>query len=144
MNQPADIHFHDRDFRELMQQHGIETISGVELLRSVRIVNNLYDAIFSERLRDSQLSGPRWGLLMRLYAEEMRGNQEGLSPSVLSYHQAVSKNTVSSLLRGLEDQGLIERRLDCLLYTSDAADDLLCVDLGGRRIIKKKQHTTQS
>ena len=28
----------------------------------------------------------------------------------------------------------------CLLYTSDAADDLLCVDLGGRRIIKKKNH----
>src|SRR5659263_775405 len=25
----------------------------------------------------------------------------------------------------------------CLLYTSDAADDLLCVDLGGRRIIQK-------
>src|SRR5450756_3021132 len=25
----------------------------------------------------------------------------------------------------------------CLLYTSDAADDLLCVDLGGRRIIKQ-------
>src|SRR5680860_853647 len=24
----------------------------------------------------------------------------------------------------------------CLLYTSDAADDLLCVDLGGRRIIQ--------
>eukprot|EP00657_Telonema_sp_P-1_P003811 TRINITY_DN18927_c0_g1_i2.p1 TRINITY_DN18927_c0_g1~~TRINITY_DN18927_c0_g1_i2.p1 ORF type:complete len:106 (-),score=32.66 TRINITY_DN18927_c0_g1_i2:103-420(-) len=29
--------------------------------------------------------------------------------------------------------------LSCLLYTSDAADDLLCVDLGGRRIIKKKK-----
>ena len=29
----------------------------------------------------------------------------------------------------------------CLLYTSDAADDLLCVDLGGRRIIKKKQQS---
>ena len=28
----------------------------------------------------------------------------------------------------------------CLLYTSDAADDLLCVDLGGRPIIKKKNH----
>ena len=26
----------------------------------------------------------------------------------------------------------------CLLYPSDAADDLLCVVLGGRRIIKKK------
>ena len=29
----------------------------------------------------------------------------------------------------------------CLLYTSDAADDLLCVDLGGRRILKKKNYT---
>ena len=29
--------------------------------------------------------------------------------------------------------------LDLSLYTSDAADDLLCVDLGGRRIIKKKK-----
>ena len=29
--------------------------------------------------------------------------------------------------------------IPCLLYTSDAADDLLCVDLGGRRIIKKKE-----
>src|SRR5450756_1998340 len=29
--------------------------------------------------------------------------------------------------------------IGCLLYTSDAADDLLCVDLGGRRIIKKKK-----
>eukprot|EP00657_Telonema_sp_P-1_P002651 TRINITY_DN16123_c0_g1_i1.p1 TRINITY_DN16123_c0_g1~~TRINITY_DN16123_c0_g1_i1.p1 ORF type:complete len:142 (-),score=32.37 TRINITY_DN16123_c0_g1_i1:2-427(-) len=31
----------------------------------------------------------------------------------------------------------------CLLYTSDAADDLLCVDLGGRRIFKKKIDTSQ-
>ena len=32
----------------------------------------------------------------------------------------------------------------CLLYTSDAADDLLCVDLGGRRIIEKKQKLPQT
>ena len=30
-------------------------------------------------------------------------------------------------------------RNPCLLYTSDAADDLPCVDFGGRRIIKKKK-----
>ena len=29
----------------------------------------------------------------------------------------------------------------CLLYTSDAADDLHCVDFGGRRNIKKKTYT---
>ena len=33
---------------------------------------------------------------------------------------------------------LIERKRDCLLYTSDAADERSSVDLGGRRIIKKK------
>eukprot|EP00825_Cyclidium_porcatum_P004375 TRINITY_DN12050_c0_g1_i1.p3 TRINITY_DN12050_c0_g1~~TRINITY_DN12050_c0_g1_i1.p3 ORF type:complete len:179 (-),score=7.15 TRINITY_DN12050_c0_g1_i1:11-547(-) len=27
----------------------------------------------------------------------------------------------------------------CLLYTSDAADDMQCVDLGGRRFIEKKK-----
>src|SRR5665213_1435818 len=31
---------------------------------------------------------------------------------------------------------MLKLRSTCLLYTSDAADDLLCVDLGGRRIIK--------
>eukprot|EP00825_Cyclidium_porcatum_P003966 TRINITY_DN11843_c0_g1_i1.p2 TRINITY_DN11843_c0_g1~~TRINITY_DN11843_c0_g1_i1.p2 ORF type:complete len:201 (-),score=15.69 TRINITY_DN11843_c0_g1_i1:10-612(-) len=31
----------------------------------------------------------------------------------------------------------------CLLYTSDAADDMQCVDLGGRRIIKKKKTRRQ-
>ena len=30
------------------------------------------------------------------------------------------------------------KSLVCLLYTSDAADECSCVDLGGRRIIKKK------
>ena len=32
----------------------------------------------------------------------------------------------------------------CLLYTSDAADERSSVDLGGRRIIKKKNKTKQS
>ena len=32
----------------------------------------------------------------------------------------------------------------CLLYTSDAADERSSVDLGGRRIIKKKNITNRS
>ena len=38
------------------------------------------------------------------------------------------------LLQKAESLGLI-----CLLYTSDAADERSSVDLGGRRIIKKKK-----
>ena len=33
-------------------------------------------------------------------------------------------------------------RKGCLLYTSDAADERSSVDLGGRRIIKKKKYKT--
>ena len=39
---------------------------------------------------------------------------------------------------------LVHQRYVCLLYTSDAADDLLCGDLGGRRIIKKKKQSQVS
>eukprot|EP00656_Telonema_subtile_P004525 TRINITY_DN12068_c0_g1_i3.p1 TRINITY_DN12068_c0_g1~~TRINITY_DN12068_c0_g1_i3.p1 ORF type:complete len:108 (-),score=17.65 TRINITY_DN12068_c0_g1_i3:15-338(-) len=37
-----------------------------------------------------------------------------------------------------------EHKEACLLYTSDAADEEDSVDLGGRRITKKKNHTTIS
>ena len=40
--------------------------------------------------------------------------------------------------RHMQPGGLDKQLQDCLLYTSDAADEGLGVDLGGRRIIKKK------
>ena len=64
----------------------------------------------------------------------------------------------AAVQRGLHDQRVPQRCLvtllkRCLLYTSDAADERSSVDLGGRRIIKKKndkatggwitEHTTQ-
>ena len=42
-------------------------------------------------------------------------------------------------LRAVLDQG-DARHGPCLLYTSDAADERSSVDLGGRRIIKKKKN----
>ena len=46
----------------------------------------------------------------------------------------------SELYHGMASwyERVFERFFGCLLNTSDAADDSLCVDLGGRRIIKKK------
>ena len=37
------------------------------------------------------------------------------------------------------DRDLVGEGPHCLLYTSDAADERSSVDLGGRRIIKKKK-----
>ena len=50
-------------------------------------------------------------------------------------------DNVGLLLRGVERKE-IERGqvIACLLYTSDAADERSSVDLGGRRIIKKKKY----
>ena len=49
--------------------------------------------------------------------------------------------SIHFVTRGLEFHQQLSRNsfqfLTCLLYTSDAADDMQCVDLGGRRIIKK-------
>ncbi len=53
-------------------------------------------------------------------------------PDFVNRHEAVSC--------GACQYGLLAGMIKgCLLYTSDAADDLLSVDLGGRRIIKKKK-----
>eukprot|EP00831_Metopus_contortus_P016433 TRINITY_DN16892_c0_g1_i5.p1 TRINITY_DN16892_c0_g1~~TRINITY_DN16892_c0_g1_i5.p1 ORF type:complete len:298 (+),score=87.40 TRINITY_DN16892_c0_g1_i5:91-984(+) len=61
--------------------------------------------------------------------------------------KAMSENKLKkrylAIVHGLfkEKQGVIDKPIyrPCLLYTSDAADDTPCVDLGGRRIIKKKK-----
>ena len=49
-------------------------------------------------------------------------------------------------MRDLLEQPIVDDdfalgRCGCLLYTSDAADERSSVDLGGRRIIKKKTNT---
>ena len=56
---------------------------------------------------------------------------------------AVFVYAISEILKSYVGERKRERRYQymattkfCLLYTSDAADDLLCVDLGGRRILK--------
>ena len=43
--------------------------------------------------------------------------------------------------KGVERVVEIDLGKDCLLYTSDAADERSSVDLGGRRIIKKKKRS---
>ena len=65
---------------------------------------------------------------------------------LLSFYEYDGDNTPvirGSALGGLNKEekwmDKIMELMDCLLYTSDAADDLLCVDLGGRRLIKKKK-----
>lgn len=109
------------DCIETMQAHlrqhlrdlsGLEDTSGIELFSLMRMLTNLCEAIETQHLSENDLSGPRWGLLLRLFAEEQHGRSDGICPSSLSRFQRVSRNTISALLRGLEQQGLVQRALD--------------------------------
>ncbi len=91
---------------------GAVDLSGLELARLVHAVANQYDGFGIGHSHARGFSGPRWRLLFRLMAEERGGRTEGLSPSYLSRCQNVGKNTISVLIRGLEEQGMVERTLD--------------------------------
>jgi len=52
---------------------------------------------------------------------------------------ALPKRYIKADKHRMEAYRRLTRVDTCLLYTSDAADDMQCVDLGGRRIIKKKK-----
>ena len=59
----------------------------------------------------------------------------------LKYILESAKNYQDLLKQAREkstEAGTIDQLWICLLYTSDAADERSSVDLGGRRIIKKK------
>ena len=71
--------------------------------------------------------------------DPLASSSRALSPEIVGEeHYAVASEVKRVLQRYHELQDIIAILGICLLYTSDAADDLLCVDLGGRRIIKKK------
>ena len=75
------------------------------------------------------------GRIIEIYGPESSGK------TTITLHaiaQAQKKGGVAAFIDA-------EHALDpCLLYTSDAADDLPCVDPGGRRISKKKKNKINS
>ena len=77
------------------------------------------------------------------YEDNSENNDEIIIAVYSSYKKAeIGKKKFSQQPRFKGKEEFLEineyKINDCLLYTSDAADDSLRVDLGGRRIIKKK------
>ena len=64
----------------------------------------------------------------------IRDRDEDLPEAAHTFAENVSETT-NSIRERAEAVG----EITCLLYTSDAADERSSVDLGGRRIIKKKK-----
>eukprot|EP00831_Metopus_contortus_P070321 TRINITY_DN6373_c0_g1_i12.p1 TRINITY_DN6373_c0_g1~~TRINITY_DN6373_c0_g1_i12.p1 ORF type:complete len:256 (+),score=41.62 TRINITY_DN6373_c0_g1_i12:32-769(+) len=76
---------------------------------------------------------------------EMENKQLKVSAMIESYMNDKSHIFFSQKTDFTTEENSLQSRFSpfifhiCLLYTSDAADDTPCVDLGGRRIIKKKK-----
>jgi DNA-binding MarR family transcriptional regulator len=100
-----------KELHDLLLLRGVEDVRGFALMRALMASARMLEVVADHDLQEAGLSLPRLRLLVWLYLEEKRGNKDGISPSVLSQHQHISKNTVSSLLASLEDKGLIERSL---------------------------------
>ena len=118
-------------FHRMLTEHGITHPQGVEMSRLIKMAANAYETILADFLRDENLSGPRYRLLFRLYMEEKRTGG-GVLPSYLSKTQNVSRNTISALLRSLEDQGLIVRTLD----PDDRRQFNIQLSAAGRELVK--------
>ena len=99
-------------YQHLQEMAPGESLQGIELINLLRMNMHFVEAIIAQHPRLGELSGPRMGILMRLMAEEDMGNSQGVNPTRLSHYQNVKKNTVSSLISGLEEQGLVERTIN--------------------------------
>jgi DNA-binding MarR family transcriptional regulator len=98
--------------KHLKELAGEKTMQGFELSGLIRRIGNMYDAILNSNYGKSELSGPRLAILMHLYINSEIENSEGITPTNLSHFQNVRKNTISSLINGLENQGLLQREND--------------------------------
>jgi len=108
VNTPAQ---YEKELLDSLLFANAEDLRQFGLMRALIASAHMLEVIADHDLQKTGLSLPRMRLLVRLYIEEKRGNKNGISPSILSRHQHISKNTISSLLASLEERQLIERTL---------------------------------
>ena len=84
--------------------------------------------------------------LLERFEEKLKTNKGNLKKAAIELakdwrQDKILRRLEAMLIAGDKDSILLINGVGdvCLLYTSDAADDLPCVDLGGRRYIKKKK-----
>ena len=84
----------------------------VRLMDNMRQVAHALNQLSESSLASAGLTFARFRLLMGLLISEQLDNRNELNPSEISDKLGISRNTVSTLIRELEQEGLIERHLD--------------------------------
>lgn len=132
--------FHSKISHQIKKLFQIEDMSGVEVFTSIARIVQMAEMLDSHFDDDGQaITGSRFRLMLHLFLSEQVGKSDGITPTELSQFQQVSKNTVSALLRGLEEQGYIVRKMDpkdlriFRIQLSDAGRQLM-LEMTPRRI----------
>ncbi|MCA9933198.1 MAG: MarR family transcriptional regulator [Ardenticatenaceae bacterium] len=84
----------------------------LRLMEEFRMVSRAIYHMNEQSVGIPGLSFAQYRVLMHLFFAEQMGDHGKLNPSEISERQGVSRNTMSSFIRNLEDEGLIERSLD--------------------------------
>jgi DNA-binding MarR family transcriptional regulator len=84
----------------------------ISLIDELRFVSRALHHVGEQSLDDAGLSFAQYKVLMHLFYAEQMGDRGELNPSEISSRQGVSRNAMSSFIASLEDDGLVERRLD--------------------------------
>jgi len=88
-------------------------VNAIQLMEQLVMVSRALYQIGEQSLDASGLSFAKFRVLMALlHSEELEEGRGGLNPSEISLRHGVTRNTVSALLRNLEEEGLITRALD--------------------------------
>jgi MarR family 2-MHQ and catechol resistance regulon transcriptional repressor len=84
----------------------------VSLMDEMGLVARTIMHTVAHSLDETGLSHAQYRVLMHLFFAEHLDEQGELNPSEISARQRVSRNAMSSLIRNLEDEELVERHLD--------------------------------
>jgi len=105
----------------------------VRLIDKMRRVSHALYQLGESSLMSAGLSFARFRLLMSLLVSEELDGRKELNPSEISAKQGISRNTVSTLIRELEGEGLIERHLD----KADRRRFKICLTQSGRSLVRQ-------
>ena len=108
----------------------------VRLMDKLGFVSRAIYHVGEQSVDDAGLSFAQYRVLMHLFFAEQVGERAELNPSEISDRQGVSRNTISSLIRNLEEEGMVERRLD----PDDRRRFNISLTDSGRAVIR--QHTS--
>jgi len=112
------------------------TPESVRLMGEWRRIGHTVRQISEASIAESGLTEAQYMVLMSLYIHENIEGKSVLNPSEISKWRGTSRNTISSLIRGLEEDGLIERHLD----EQDRRKFNICLTDNGRAKVSRHAH----